>query len=152
MAAQLSNAGFRLIKDCEGLSLTAYRCPAGRWTIGYGHTGQDVRPGQQITMQEAARLLAGDVAGFARAVARLARQPSENEFAAMVSLAYNIGTEHFARSTVLRLHNKGDREGAAAAFAMFNKSRGRVLPGLIARRQAEAALYLKPDDLPRSLA
>jgi lysozyme len=152
MAAVVTNAAaLELIKDAEGLRLVAYQDPSGAWTIGYGHT-VGVIGGEQITAAQADALLAQDLAMFERGVDALAKDPSENEFSAMVSLAFNIGLGAFAGSTVLRQHNAGDKPAAADAFRLWNKAHvdGQLveLPGLVARREAERKIYLTPDAAP----
>lgn len=138
-----------IIKKGEGLRLASYLDPAGIWTIGYGHT--PASEGQQIDQAEADRLLAADVAHAAGAVERLCSDvaTSDVQFSAMVSLAFNIGIGAFEGSTVLRRHRAGAFVGAGAAFLLWNKAhvRGRLveLPGLIERRRAERALYLKEE-------
>ena len=147
MPREISAAGYRLIKEFEGLRLRAYLCPAGVWTIGYGHT-DGVREGQQIDEKQADKLLDRDLDRFEAFVEENAPGANDNEFAAMVSLAFNIGAAGFKKSTVLRLHNAGDKLGAARAFRMWNKATvgGQLteLPGLTRRRLAEEALYLTP--------
>ncbi len=145
MTRCLNAAGLALIKSFEGVRLSAYRCPAGVWTIGYGHTGPDVRPGQTITLPEADALLRGDLDSFASGVERaLGDAPTtDNQFGAMVSLAFNIGVGAFQRSTVLRMHRAGNPQRAAAAFLLWVKGGDRTLPGLVRRRTAERALYLR---------
>lgn len=115
------------------------------WTIGHGFT-DGVGPDDPPMTEEAAEArLSREIDHFAQGVLRMLTRPAnENELSAMVVLAFNIGLTAFARSTVLRLHNAGNREGAARAFALWNKAGGRVMPGLVRRRAAEAALYLKP--------
>lgn len=144
-------AGIQFIKDHEGLRLTAYYCPAGVLTIGWGHTGADVKPGLKISRARAEQLLAQDLATFGTGVAgKLRREANDNEFAAMVSLAFNIGAPAFAGSTVLKRFNAGDRDGAAAAFLMWKKMRDPATrrlvddDGLEKRRIAERALFLTP--------
>jgi lysozyme len=138
---RINKAGLDLIKSFEGLELKAYLCPAKVWTIGYGSTGPHVKPGMVITEAEAERLLREDLERFEACVAKAAPGASDNEFAAMVSLAFNIGEDGFRKSTVLRKHLAGDHLGAASAFAMWVKGGGRTLPGLVRRRAAEAQLY-----------
>lgn len=138
---RISAEGLDLIKQFEGLRLKAYLCPAGVATIGYGSTGPHVRMGMTITEGEAEELLVRDVARFEKAVAAAAPKASDNEFAAMTSLAFNIGEAAFARSTLLRRHNAGDKAGAADEFKRWVRAGGKVLPGLVRRRAAEAALY-----------
>lgn len=158
----VSAEGRELIKQFEGLSLTAYRCPAGVWTIGVGHV-LGVQPGDKITPAQADAYLASDLALFGKEVeSAIGDAPtSQHEFDAMVSLAFNIGIAGFQRSTVLRLHKAGDKIGAARAFGLWNKAMvdGRLqeLPGLTRRRAAEAAHYLTADapavkDMPQSVA
>ena len=145
-------AGIDLIKEFEGLKLKAYFCPAGVPTIGYGHTktvtAQDVRSGRTITEAEAERLLKQDLKEFESGVLQACTNtPNENQFSAMVSLAFNIGIAGFRRSSVLRNHNANDDDAAARSFGLWNKAtvNGKKveLRGLTRRRAAEAALYLK---------
>lgn len=144
----INKATIDLIKEFEGLRLTAYQDSVGVWTIGYGTTaaaGVGIAPkaGMTITEQQAEQYLRLGVEKFADQIApKFTRAPTENEFGACVSLAYNIGPAGFAKSSVLRKHNAGDKAGAAASFALWNKAGGRVLAGLTRRRAAEAKLYL----------
>ncbi|KQO67238.1 lysozyme [Methylobacterium sp. Leaf89] len=138
-------AGLSLIKSFEGCELAAYKCPAGVLTIGYGHTGTDVKPGQVITAHRAEELLQGDLARFERAVeASLKVSVTPNQFAALVSLAYNIGGAALARSTLIKRLNAGKTQEAADQFLAWNKAGGKVLKGLARRREAERALFLHP--------
>lgn len=139
----INRAGIDLVKQFEGLRLKAYRCPAGVLTIGYGSTGSHVREGQIITEAQADALLRSDLRRFEDCVAKEAPAATENQFSAMVALAFNIGTAAFRDSTVLRKHRAGDYAGAADAFAMWTKAGGRELAGLVRRRAAEAQLYRK---------
>lgn len=133
--------GLALIKRWEGLRLKAYLCPAKVWTIGYGSTGKHVKPGMVITEKEAEALLRQDLVRFEKKVAALAKAPTQEQFDAMVALAFNIGEDGFARSSVLRAHNSRDFVRAEQAFGMWNKAGGKVLKGLVNRRAEEAALY-----------
>lgn len=155
MSRNTNAAGLALYHEFEqgpsgGPALQAYLCPAGVWTIGWGHTGPDVHAGSTISAAEADRLLDRDLDEAESDVSAALRRPAnDNEFAAMVSLRFNIGAAGFRRSSVLRLHNAGDRVGAARAFALWNKGRNRqgrlvVLNGLTRRRAVEAALYMQP--------
>lgn len=141
---QINAAGLALLKNFEGLRLTAYRDPVGILTIGYGSTGPHVTEGLTITEAEAEALLRDDLSRFEAGVDKLAPSANENQFSAMVSLAFNIGLAGFERSTVLKRHRLGNHLGASRAFALWNKAGGRILPGLVRRREAEAKLYLKP--------
>lgn len=141
-----------LIADAEGLRLKAYRCPAGVPTIGWGHTGPDVVLGVTVWTKEQADLaLLKDIQDAAEAVrSKCTQPPTANQLGALVSLSFNIGAGGFAKSTVLKCHNAGDWQAASRAFGLWNKATvdGALvsLAGLTARRAAEAALYLKPED------
>ena len=133
-----------LIKSFEGLELEAYLCPADIWTIGYGHTG-DVKEGDTITKAEAEALLDKDLQTFRNGVKRLVKVPlNENQFGALVSFAYNLGLGSLQNSTLLKMLNAGDYTGAADQFLRWNKSGGKVLTGLVRRREAERAVFLTP--------
>lgn len=139
-----------LIARAESCRLAAYRCPAGRWTCGWGET-DGVGPCTRWTQQQADERLRDGLAELAQQVlAMCSVPPGANELGALVSLAYNIGPAALRRSSVLRAHNRGDHQAAARAFGLWNKARVggvlTVLRGLTARRAAEAALYLTPDD------
>ena len=145
---KINSNGLNLIKKSEGLRLQSYRCPAGVWTIGYGHTGIDVEPNQTIYEEYAEELLAKDVERFEEGVGkRLKRVPTGNQFSAMVSLAYNIGLWNFGQSSVLRLFNQGKPARASLAFLLWVKVRNQrtnkleVIQGLVHRRRYEQALF-----------
>lgn len=152
---KLSDEGLRLIKSFEGYhtrlkdgSCAAYLCPAGVPTIGYGCT-EGIKLGMVWTAEQAEEALRREIAKFENAVTKsVTVDINQNEFDALVSLAYNIGVAGFQRSSILRRLNKGDRKGAAQAFHMWNQGGGRVLPGLVSRRAREAALFLKPAEKP----
>ncbi len=148
MSDPVNQATIELIKRNEGCVLHSYQDSVGVWTIGYGHTGPEVQPGQTITQAEAEQLLRGDLEKFQDGVDDALTDDadtSDNRFGAMVSLAFNIGLGAFAKSTVLREHNAGHHQAAADAFLMWNKAGGQVLKGLDRRRHEERALYLQPD-------
>ena len=128
-----------LIKRFEGLRLEAYRCAAGVWTIGWGHTA-GVTAGMRITEAQAERLLDEDLRPV---VAALPPGLSENQRAALASLCFNIGVSAFLRSTIRRkvCANPAD-PSIAAEFLRWKYSRGRELPGLLKRRRAEAEVYM----------
>lgn len=138
---RISDSGLDLIKRFEGLRLHSYRCPANIPTVGYGHTGADVCDGQTITLEKADELLRADVMRFEDGVARLAPTTTQGQFDGLVSFAFNLGLGALKSSTLLRKHNAGDYEGAAAEFGRWNKAGGKVLNGLVRRRADEAALY-----------
>lgn len=154
---KISDKGLALIKRYEGCVLHAYLCPASKWTIGYGHTGPDVKPGLAITQARADELLRKDVERFEREVTQLigVAPTTQGQFDAMVCLAYNIGSdidadtipEGLGDSTLLKRHLQGDHARAANAFLSWNKARNKakklvVLPGLTRRRAQERELYL----------
>ena len=150
-----SAAGLGLIKQYEqgpngGPALVAYRDIAGVWTIGWGHTG-GVYKGDTVTPAQADYLLAQDLAGFEDWVdARTdPAMTTDNQFAAMVSLAFNIGEASFLGSSVRRYHNEQDYAHAARAFLLWDKAQvdGRLVTvaGLLERRNAERTQYLTPN-------
>ena len=103
----MTEEGLALIRHFEGFRAEAYRCPAGVWTIGYGHTAEAgppaVKPGMRMSEAEARAVLARDVDAFASAMrAGLTREVSPRQFSALVSFAFNVGTGAFARSSVLK--------------------------------------------------
>lgn len=133
------------IKRYEGLELTAYRCPAGVWTIGYGHTGKDVCSGMTITQDEANSLLLHDVECVVLALAKHVKvQVTEGQFVALVSLAFNVGVNCVVCQCpkLMNALNAGDEEECARQFLDITKSNGKVLPGLVSRRKAESELFL----------
>ncbi|MDR1063052.1 MAG: lysozyme [Azoarcus sp.] len=135
--------GVVLIAQSEGCRLKAYRDVAGVWTLGWGET-EGIREGMTWTQGEADLKLCERLGEFAMDVrAHLKAPASPAEVAALVSLAYNIGIGAFVRSSVLRAHNRGDKAGAARAFALWNRAGKRIVQGLVTRRAREAALYLK---------
>lgn len=140
----INAAGLALIKSFEGCQLTAYRCPAGVWTIGYGSTGPQVIPGKKITQLEAEGLLRSDLKRFEQGVSALGVELNENQFSALVSLAFNIGVENLRRSTLVKDLRAGDFASAADQFLVWDKAHGRSLPGLVRRRAAERKLFLAP--------
>jgi lysozyme len=150
-------AGLSLIRQAEGLRLRAYPDPGtgGKpWTIGIGTTvypdGRPVQRGDICTAQQADAYLAHDLQGFERDVAAMVRVPlTENQFASLISFAYNLGAASLRGSTLLRLLNAGDYAGAANQFPRWNRAAGRVLPGLVKRRAAERDLFLSADSAPQ---
>lgn len=134
-------AGLHLIKTFEGLKLNAYLCPAKVWTIGYGTT-KGVEPGMAITAAKAEELLSDDLRRFEDTVNTSVAVPiTQNQFDALVSLAYNIGSGAFRASTLLRKLNAKDYAGAAEQFPRWNKANRKVLAGLTRRREAERKLF-----------
>lgn len=134
-----------LVKHFEGLFLKAYLCPAGVWTIGYGHTGLKhkdgtVKAGRKITEAEAEALLMHDLNVFAPSVEKLVTVPlKQHEFDALVSFHFNTGA--LGKSTLLKKLNQMDKGGAALEFLKWTRGGGKVLPGLVRRRKAEQYLF-----------
>ena len=140
----ISQEGIDLIKKYEGCRLTAYKCPAGVWTIGYGHT-RGVSKGMTITREIAERLLKEDLAPFEKAVEGIGVHLRQHEFDALVCLCYNIGEGNFNSSTLRRKVIEKARKDAEiqAEFRKWNKAGGKVLQGLVNRREEEARLWLE---------
>ena len=141
---KMNAAGMRILKECEGLYLNSYKCPAGVWTIGYGCT-KGIRPGMTISEAEAEEMLRKELTEFEKGVERiLSHIPlNENQFSALVSLTYNCGMEPITEGmTIRRKLEARDYRGAAEGFLLWNKGGGRVLPGLVKRREMEKKLFL----------
>lgn len=134
--------GLSLIKHFEGLRLRAYQCAANVWTIGYGHTA-GVRPGDVITPEQADAFLCQDVSDSERAVSSFVRVPLiQCQFDALISFTFNLGPGNLRTSTLLRLLNAGDYQGAADQLLCWVNAGGKRLPGLVRRREAEKSLFL----------
>ena len=131
-------AGIKLIKQFEGCRLTAYKCPAGVWTIGDGHT-QGVQPGQTITQTQAEQMLVADLGEYESNVNKYQDKYkwSQNEFDALISFAYNIGG-----IDKLTAGGTRTRQEIADKMLLYNKANGEVLSGLTRRRQAERELFM----------
>lgn len=142
-----SDKAFALIRKHEVLKLNAYRCPAGVLTIGYGHTGKDVKPGISITAERAEQLLTADVAFAADSVATLARTADvrlrQNQFDALVCFVYNLGIANLRSSTLWRCiaEKRGDK-AVAEQWMRWVYAGGAKLKGLVNRRTDELQLYL----------
>jgi lysozyme len=146
---KVNSEGYALIKKFEGCHLKAYRCPSNVATIGYGNTfyedGTKVKDGDVITQERAEELAKFIIDQFAVTIAPFILQPlNDNQFSACVSLAYNIGTAGFKRSSVFKKLNINPNDATISdSFRLWNKGGGKVLKGLIRRREAEIALYFK---------
>jgi GH24 family phage-related lysozyme (muramidase) len=142
---RINGQGLFLLKSFEGLRLESYLDAVGVWTIGYGTT-ENIGPGMLITQAEAEALLKRDSAKFEAAIASLVKVAlTDNQFSALVCFVYNIGAGAFGASTLLKLLNQQDYQGAADQLLLWNKGGDRVLAGLTRRRQAERALFLGQD-------
>ena len=170
MARKISSTGAALIKSFEGCHkrqgqiFKPYICPGGVLTIGWGHTNHHGRAFDetvQWTQADCDSAFDEDMEGFAEQVAKLLKVPlKQHQFDALVSFAYNAGIGNLRSSTLLRKLNAGDHEGAAVEFHRWNRSKGRVLAGLVRRRAAEALLFQgiadldfdgNPDAMPQSV-
>lgn len=136
-----SQRGINLIKQFEGVRLTAYKCPAGVYTIGYGHT-RGVKRGMKITEEEANAFLTADLLNSEKAVERYdsVYHWNQNEFDALVSFTFNCGAANLR--SLLR-NGRRNRSQIAATLPLYRKAGGKVLKGLERRRAAEKALFLE---------
>ncbi len=142
-AMRTSEQGKDFIKACEGCCLSTYKCPGGKLTIGYGHTGADVSAGMEIDLERAEELFATDLACAESHVKRLvAVELTQGQFDALVSFAFNLGVRRLSRSTLLHKLNLGDYTGAANEFERWVYSGGKICAGLQKRRMAEKEMFL----------
>ena len=145
----LNKASLDLIKRWEGCKLKAYKCSAGVWTVGYGLTTAagfiDVGPNTTITQAEADWYLEKTIEKFLEEIKPAITAPiNENELGAFTSLAYNIGPRAFRKSSALRHFNAGDKDRVPTSIRMWRKAGGKVVNGLVNRREAEVDLFLTP--------
>ena len=138
---RMSDAGIALIKEFEGCRLTAYKCPAGVWTIGYGHTSAagspEVTPGMTITQQEAEDILRRDLVKYENGVIKLVNVDlTQGQFDALVDFAYNAGVGALGKSTLLKKVNAEDFDAVPTELMKWTKAGGRELAGLVRRRRA----------------
>tara|TARA_B100000963_G_scaffold251337_1_gene220213 strand:+ start:4589 stop:5020 length:432 start_codon:yes stop_codon:yes gene_type:complete len=134
--------GIALIKKFEGCELEAYQCSAGVWTIGYGHT-KDVQKGDTWSQNHAEHMLEVELEEYENYVNEYVNVAlSQNQFDALVSWVYNLGPANLKSSTMLKVLNDGKYEEVPAQIKRWNKAGGKVLDGLVRRREAEALLYL----------
>ena len=156
---KVSAKAIEMIKHHEGVRFKPYRCPARLWTIGVGHVMYpnqanlpidrrmevELRPedNRQFTKEEVDAILANDLDRFERGVARMCPVGlTQGRFDALVSISFNFGLGTLQRSSIRMKHNRSDFEGAADAFLLYTKAGGKVLKGLVTRRNTERALYL----------
>lgn len=139
----ISTSGKNLIKQYEGLRLTAYLCPAKVPTIGYGHTG-GVKLGDKITQAQADSYFDNDIARFVKSVNSLVENINctQGQFDALVSFAYNLGVTALGGSTLMAKFRKGDVKGAADEFLRWVNISGKPSAGLAKRRASERAMFL----------
>jgi lysozyme len=132
-----------IIKGHEGLELVAYKDGGGVWTIGYGHTGAEVKVGMLITLAQAEELLTRDLRSSEGHINTSVTVPlTQNQFDALVSFVFNVGGGAFESSTLLKLLNAGNYAGAADQLLRWNKDEGKIVQGLSNRREAERKLFL----------
>jgi len=142
-----------LLKKFEGCKLKAYKCPAGVWTIGYGHTSAagapEVVQGMTITQAEANDILRRDLVKYEQGVEALVKQPlTQNQFDVLVDFAYNAGIGALKSSTLLKKVNAADFDAVPAELMKWTKGGGKVLPGLVNRRRTEAGWWRDLDAEP----
>ena len=137
-----SDEGFELIKKFEGCELEAYKCAAGVWTIGYGHT-KDVQEGDKWTEEKADFMLWRELDDeYEHYVNSLVTVPiNQCQFDALVSWTYNLGPNNLKKSSMLRVLNEGKYDEVPAQMKRWNKAKGKVLAGLTRRREAEALMF-----------
>jgi len=131
---------YKLIRRFEGCRLMPYVCPAGVWTCGWGSTGFDVFPGKAWTQEYADKRLEADALRFAKGTLMLCPGLQDSALCAISDFAYNLGLGALKASTLRRRLNEGNLEAAKRELSRWTKGGGKVLPGLVIRRQAEAAL------------
>ena len=138
---KISLEGLSLIKKFEGCKLEAYKCSAGVWTIGYGHTA-GVKEGDVCTLEEAEKLLRGDIFKFEDYVQESVKVDlDQSQFDALVAWTFNLGPGNLRSSTMLKKLNNGEYESVPFEMRRWNKAGGKTLDGLIRRRQAESLLF-----------
>jgi len=138
---KISQEGLALIKKFEGCELDAYKCAAGVWTIGYGST-KGVKEGDTMKQEDADNLLLHEMEEYEGYVNDLVEVDlKQNQFDALVSWVFNLGPANLKASTLLKVLNAKDYEGVPAQIKRWNKAGGKVLQGLIRRREAESLLF-----------
>ena len=136
----IPNELLNLIRRFEGLRLKAYLCPAGVWTCGYGSTGPDIKQSTTWTQEQAEQRMMRDAEVYTVATKKLCPVLDGDALCAIADFAYNLGPTRLAGSTLRRKINAGDVEGARSELMRWVRGGGRVLPGLVLRRKAEADL------------
>ena len=144
---KINEDGLNIIKHYEGWSSTPYLCPAGIPTIGYGSIWD--LEGDRVTMEhreisekEGEILLLRELSHIYKALARLVKVPlTANQYSALCSFCFNVGTGNFQASTLRNRLNRKDYSGAASEFWKWRRGGGRILPGLVRRRKSEEVLF-----------
>ena len=138
---EISQEGVSLIKKFEGCELEAYKCAAGKWTIGYGRT-KNVKEGDTIEQEVADNLLNEEMSEYEGYINDMVESDlKQNEFDALVSWVYNLGSSNLSSSTLLQKLNTKEWDDVPNQIKRWNKAGGKVLQGLIRRREAEALLF-----------
>ena len=144
-----SQVGINLIKHYEGFYSKPYKCPAGRWTVGYGHligSGLSLPDNwnRPFSIGEIDELLKRDLVRFEQGVLRYITMPlNQYQFDSLVSFSFNLGLGNLQRSKVRQKINRGNIAGAITSLLKYNKGGGKVLKGLVLRRKDEAVLLGK---------
>jgi len=142
----ISNKGIELIKQFEGCRLKAYQDSVGVWTIGYGHT-ESVKEGMEISQHQADIMLGSDLVKYANYINEYVTVSlNPNQFDALTSWVYNLGPGNLKSSTMLKVLNEGNYDDVPFQIKRWNKAGGKVLKGLVRRREAEAELFATGDD------
>ena len=145
---KISDIGFNKLKEFEGFRGTAYYCPGGKLTIGYGHTGPDVRPGDVISKYWAENLLKADLYDLEKQVDSLDVELNQPQFDALVSFAYNLGFYKLKTSTLLKtIKGGGSMHAIKKEFKRWVYAGGKVQPGLVKRREWEARRFFEADEM-----
>lgn len=141
-----SSEGIALLHHFESCRLVAYPDPGSKdghpWTIGWGHTGPEVKKGLVWTQAQADAAFLSDLEATESLVSQMVPNASQAEFDALVSFAYNLGATALRNSTLMKLYKAGDKRGAAEQFLRWNKNDGVIMYGLTKRRTAERAMFL----------
>ena len=138
---KLGERGTEILKYFEGCKLTAYQDSVGVWTIGYGHT-KGVYDGMTITQDQAEQMLLSELEEYEGYIENMVTVPlTQNQFDALVVWVYNLGPTNFKNSTLLKELNAGNYNAAGQEITRWNKAGGKVLAGLVKRREAEAELF-----------
>ncbi|MGN0019079.1 MAG: lysozyme [Candidatus Gastranaerophilaceae bacterium] len=142
--AKVSENGLNLLKQFDHVHLTSYKDTGKYYSIGYGHNGPDVKPGDTCTLEEAEATLRKDMEKFTNNIAKQVKVPlTQNQLDALAVFAHNVGNGAFNKSTLLKKLNAGDYVGAANELDKWVHADGKVLKGLVKRRNAEKQLFLK---------
>jgi lysozyme len=143
---KLTQEGLDLIKSFEGFSAHWYKCPANVWTVGFGHTAAagppSYEPNVAFTKTKALKILCDDLKQYEDAVRQSVRvELNDSQFSALVSFCYNVGPNAFKNSSVLRAVNEGRDDLVPSRLMLYTKAGGKVLSGLVRRRQAEGQMF-----------